>query len=212
MKVDVSVVFGIGKDKPMPANHEIFLTHLEMIFGKAVAIHQAQAPDGRAPVSVFVYKNIPAEGMITGVTYGLSLYPYPDWKVSRPEMIVSVNSLDIGWPCATATFTANFRGKKRFSYGDVFTTDVPLNSDSAMDGFLVFAPSILDPRVQTVQMNDYKIHFSQFYPIYRSELTVIEKIGLERFWKHPGFNMYDIKRKPITVEPPAAGGAGKPHA
>jgi hypothetical protein len=184
----------------MPASHEIFLSHLETIFGEASAIHQAQPADGRTPVSVFVYKNIPETGMITGVTYGLSLYPYPDWKAARPEMIVSVNSLDIGWPCAAATFAADFRGKRRFSYGDVFMTDVPLNSDTAMDGFLIFAQSILDPEVQAVRTNDYKIHFSQFYPIYRSELGIYERIGLERFWKHPGFDMYDIKRKPITAE------------
>jgi hypothetical protein len=194
----VPEALAVGWECNMPNNHEIFVKHLQTIFGEESEIHKAKVSDNRLPVSVFIYKNIPEVGMITGITYGLSLYPFPDWKYGRPEIIISVKSLDIGWPCATATFVADFRGKKRFSYGDVFTTDVPLVSDSKMDGFLIFAQSILDTNLQTVQTNDYKIHFSQFYPIYRSELKIYEKIGLERFWKHPGFDMYDIKRKPIT--------------
>src|SRR5207253_9174219 len=61
------------------------------------------------------------------------------------------------------------------------------------------AQSILEPEVQAVQLNDYKVHFSQFYPIYRSELKIYDKIGLEEFWQHPGFDMYDIQRKPIKA-------------
>jgi len=181
----------------MPTNAERFVTHLESVFGEEDAIHKADAEDGGPPVSVFVYKNIPEEGMITGVTYGLSLCPLPEWKLARPEIIVAVQSLELDWPCAAATFAASYRGKKRFSYGDVFTTDEPLASDTKMDGFLVFAQSILDEQYVSVKLDKYKIHFSQFYPIYRQELDVYEKIGLEAFWKHKGFDMYDVKRKPI---------------
>jgi hypothetical protein len=183
----------------MPSNAELFIAHLESLFGAEDAIHSADAPDGGPPVSVFVYKNVPDQGMITGVTYGLSVFPLPAWKASRPEMIVSVESLDVGWPCAAATFASSFRGQKKFSYGDVFTTDAPLNDDTQMDGFLVFAQSILDEAVNGVQLNDYKVHFSQFYPIYRSELKAYEKLGLEGFLKHPDFHMYDIRRRPIEV-------------
>jgi hypothetical protein len=182
----------------MKQDPELFIDHLRTNFGKESTIHRAEAEDGRAPISVFIYKNIPEPGMITGVTYGLSIYPYPEWKLARPEIIVAVKSLDIGWPCAAATFAATYRGKKRFSYGDVFTTDSPMVSDSEMDGFVIFAQSILDRSMQSVQMNDYKIHFAQFYPIYRSEVNLYGKIGLKSFWHHPGFDMYDIKRKPIT--------------
>jgi hypothetical protein len=181
----------------MPSNAELFIDHLQSVFGEEDAIHKAEAWDGGSPVSVFVYKDIPEEGMITGVTYGLSLCPFPDWKLSRPEMIVAVESLDLDWPLAAATFAALFRGKKAFQYGDVFTTDDPLASDTNMDGFLVFAQSILEDEFVSVQLNDYKIHFSQFYPIYRKELAVYEKIGLEAFWNHKGFDMYDVTRKPI---------------
>lgn len=182
----------------MPSNAELFIDHLQSIFGEEDAIHKADASDGGPPVSVFVYQDIPEKGMITGVTYGLSHCPLPDWTNSRPEMIVSVESLDLDWPLAAATFAAMFRGEKKFQYGDVFTTDYPLAPDTEMDGFLVFAQSILDDEYVSVQLNDYKVHFSQFYPIHLKELAVYEKIGLEAFWKHKDFDMYNVKRKPIT--------------
>lgn len=160
---------------------------------------ETRASDGGPPVAVFVYNNIPEEGMITGVTYGLSLYPFPAWGGARPEMIVAVRSLDRGWPCAAGVFATDFRGEKSFQYGDVFTTDCPLAADTKMDGFLVFAQSILPEEYASVQLEGYRVHFSQFYPIYREELAVYEKIGLEAFWKHKGFDMYDVKRRPIKV-------------
>lgn len=181
----------------MPSNAELFIDHLQSVFGKEDAIHKVEAKDGGPSIAVFVYKDIPEEGMITGVTYGLSACAFPAWTMARAEMIVSVESLDVNWPLAAGTFAALFRGEKSFSYGDVFTTDIPLASDTQMDGFLIFAQSILEPEFVSLQVNDYKIHFSQFYPIYKQELAIYGKIGLEAFWKHPGFDMYNVKRKPI---------------
>lgn len=183
----------------MPSNAKLFLDHLRGIFGDEDAIHQADAKDGGCSVSVFVYKDVPDTGMITGVTYGLSLCPHPDWKVSRPEMIVSVQSHDLAWPLAAAVIAATFRGNKAFRYGDVFTTDSPLAPDTKMNGFLVFAQSILHGEEALVSLNDYDVHFSQFYPIHQEELTTYEQIGLEAFWNHESFDMYDVARKPIKA-------------
>jgi hypothetical protein len=181
----------------MPRNHEIFLSHIENIFGPAELIRKHDCPRGGVPVSVFIYRNIPDTGMITGITYGLSCFPYPGWKLARPEMIISIESEDAMWAWTAAYFCAEFRGEKPFSYGDVFTTEAPLASDTKMDGLLIFAQSILDKELEAIELNDYRVHFSQFYPIYRSELEAYRKIGLERFWKHENFAMYDPKRSPI---------------
>ncbi len=152
----------------MPQDHEIFLDFLTKTFGREETILRHEAPDGGRAVTVFVYRDVPDPGMITGVTYGLSLCDYPDWKLGRPELIVSVESSDRHWPFAAAYFAAEFRGQRRFSYGDVFTTETPLAGDTKMDGFLVFAPSILEPERASVQLGRYKVHLSQLYPIYRS--------------------------------------------
>jgi hypothetical protein len=181
----------------MPSNAEIFFVHLQQVFGNQVAIHRAAEPGKEPPVSVFIYKHFPRKGMITGVTYGLSLFPFPGWKFSRPEMIVSVRSLDPAWPCAAAVFATNFRGERPFKSGDVFTTDHPLAPDTSMTGFLVFAQSVLPDEHATVQLNDYKVHLSQFYPIYGQEVPLYQRIGLEEFWKHKQFDKFNVARKPI---------------
>jgi len=183
----------------MATNHEIYLAHLERIFGQEDLIKKHDCPRGGPPIWVFIYHDIPDKGMITGVTYGLSKFAHPDWKFSRPEMIISMETEDEMWAWAAAYFCAEFIGEKKFSYGDVFTTEVPLAKDTMMDGLLIFAQGILEEEVQSVQLNDYKVHFSQFYPIYRSELDIYRRIGLESFWKHEGFAMYDPKRKPIQA-------------
>lgn len=182
----------------MPTNAEIYLDFLTKTFGHEDGIYKQEAPDGGPSISVFVYHDAPEPGMITGVTYGLSLNAYPDWKLGRPEMIVSVESADIAWPLAAAYFAAEFRGKKRFCYGDVFTTDAPLAGDTEMDGFLVFAQSILEKDYASVNLDGYKVHLSQMYPIYRRELKLYSEIGLEAFWKHPGFDIYNPERKPLV--------------
>ncbi len=183
----------------MPSDAETFIEHLRTVFGNEDEVHKADAHDGGPPVAVFVYHDIPEPGMITGVTYGLSLCDFPALKYSRPEMIVSVNSTNIDWPLAAATFVASFRGQKTFQYGDVFTTDVPVAADTSMNGFFVFAQSILNDDVVSIQLGKYKIHFSQFYPIYKEEVDIYKRIGLEAFWKHKDSDMYDIRRKQIRA-------------
>jgi hypothetical protein len=183
----------------MPSDAETYVKHLQNIFGEEDAIHKANAKDGGPPIAIFVYQDIPEPGMITGVTYVLSLCPLPAWKLARPEMILSVASNLIDWPMAAATFTALFRGAKRFQYGDIFMTDDPLAPDTEMTGFLIFAQSILEDDVASLHLSKYKIHFSQFYPIHKEEVAINDRIGLEAFWKHSDYDMYDVTRKPIRA-------------
>ncbi len=69
----------------MSNDAETFVEHLQTIFGAEDAIHKAVALDGGPPVSVFVYNDIPEPGMITGVTYGLSLCNFPAWNSRVPK-------------------------------------------------------------------------------------------------------------------------------
>lgn len=185
--------------KSMPQNHEIFVEYLNDVFGQEDKIAKHPAADGGMPVCVFVYRNLPRPGMITGVTYGLSVYPFPAWKYGRPELIVSMKSLDPAWPFAAAYFAAEFRGEKRFSYGDVFTMDGPIAEDTKMNGFIVFAQGILEAKPPHLRMNDFDLSFSQLYPIYSSELPLYAEIGLEGFWKHPRFEIDNPARPPMNA-------------
>jgi hypothetical protein len=72
--------------------------------------------------------------------------------------------------------TAYFAGKKRFRYGDVFTTEGPLTSETEMDGVLIFAQSLLDREAATVQLLDCCVTLYQYYPIHRSEIPIYDKL------------------------------------
>jgi hypothetical protein len=179
------------------SNAERYLEYLSTTFGEESQILREEGIDGGPPIAIFVYEDCPDPGMITGVTYGLSLVANPVWTRSRPEMVISIESASLSWPSVAANLTAYFALKKRFSYGDVFTVDGPLTNDTEMDAFLIFAQSVLDPEHASVDLPDYRVHLSQFYPFYRTEIELYDRIGLEAFWKHPGFGMYDPKRPRI---------------
>jgi hypothetical protein len=179
------------------SNVELFLNHLTAVCGQEDRILQEPTADGGPPISVFVYKNCPGPGMITGITYGLSERSYPGWTQSRPEMVISMESTSLSWPSAALGLTAYFASKKRFCYGDVFTVDGPLAEGTEMDAVLIFAQSVLDPADASVQLSGYKVHLSQYFPFYRSEVDLYDRLGLEAFWKHPKFGIYDPKRPRI---------------
>lgn len=178
-------------------NAELFIEYLTATFGQEDTILQEKADDGGPPIAVFVYEGCPEPGMITGITYGLSVRAYPDWKLARPEMVISMESTSRSWPSAALGLTSYFASKKRFCYGDIFTVDGSLADDSEMDAALIFAQSLLDPVDAALEVDGYKIHLSQYYPMYRSEVGLYDRIGLKSFWHHPQFGIYDPKRPRI---------------
>lgn len=192
-----------GKKPPKQAKRltdaEIYLNYMEHMFGPANVIRRMEAPAGPA-VHVFFYRDLPESGMLTAITYGLSTGSHPEWRSGKCELMVSLNTQDEGWGLAAAFFAAQFRNEKSFSYGSLFTLDEPITQESAMSGFLVFAPSFLEPHQSALIMPDYKIYLKGLYPIYPEETAVYNAIGLEQFWHHPNFNMYDVNRPRITLD------------
>lgn len=178
-----------------------YMAHLDKIFQiKPEYFKEKSQIKGLPGVTTIVYKDIPEKGMITGVTYGLSLVKHADWQLGRPELIITVNSNEVSWAKVAGFLANNLRGECPFSYSNTIKFGNKVSNDSNMDAFLVFAPAILNKNDATnIDIGlDYRINISGLYPIYTAEAELIETIGLEKFWKHPDFNMYDINRKPIT--------------
>lgn len=180
------------------SNAEIYLNYMEHMFGKADVIRRMEAPDGPA-VHVFYYHNLPEKDMLTAITYGLSEGDHPDWKSGKCELMVSLATSDESWGMAVAFFAAQFRGQKAFTYGSLFTLDEPVAQDSTMNGFLVFAPPFLEKHQSMLVMPNYNIYLKGLYPTYPEEVAVYNKIGLERFWHHPNFDMYNVNRPQIIL-------------
>ena len=177
------------------------MSHLDRIFQTEPEYFKEKSEtDGIAGVTSIVYKDIPEKGMITGITYGLSLGNHPDWKFGRPELIITVDSKDASWAQVAGYLANSLRGNCPFSYSNTINFREKISDESEMDAFLVFAPSILDKKdFADIDIGlDYKINIAGLYPIYASEMELIEKNGLEKFWKHPDFDMYNVNRKPIS--------------
>jgi hypothetical protein len=174
-----------------------YLDHLAQIFEREPLFHPLDSEIPGAPkVVCMTYHDVPEAGHITGVTYGLSEVPHDDWRFGRPELLIAVQSTDISWPLAIAEMANRLRGRCPFSYGDVINFGEKVADDSDMSAFFVFAPSILEK-------GDYldidvggpqRINIAGMYPIYDSERAVIRERGIERFWHHPNFDLYDVRR------------------
>lgn len=179
---------------------EKFMAHLDRIFQTEPEYYKEESEtDGIAGVTSIVYKDIPEKGMITGITYGLSLGNHPDWKLGRPELIITVDSKDASWAQVAGYLANSLRGNCPFSYSNTINFGEKISDESEMDAFLVFAPSILDKKdFANIDVGlNYKINIAGLYPIYAPEMEYIDKNGLEKFWKHPNFDMYNVNRKRI---------------
>jgi len=183
---------------------ERYMEHLDRIFKKKPEFFQNESEiHGIAGVSTIVYRDIPEKGMVTGITYGLSLVKHPSWKLGRPELMITVDSKDISWAQVAGYLANGLRGDCPFSYGNTINFKEKISDESKMDAFLVFAPSIIPNKNDYINIDigtDYKISIAGLYPIYSSEMKLIENWGLEKFWKHPGFDMYNVNRNPINKE------------
>jgi hypothetical protein len=47
---------------------------------------------------------------------------------------------------------------------------------------------------------DRTINLVGMYPIYAEEVAVYDRIGLEAFWHADGFEMYDPRRRRVSVD------------
>jgi hypothetical protein len=180
---------------------ELFVQHLDRVTGRSEnVIRQVKSSDPMLPnIAVFVYKNWPAFGFITGFTFGLSLGKHPDWKFGRPELMISVESADEAWPFAVGCMAEGLRGKCPFCYGHTINFHAKVSEESDLDASLVFAPPFLKKEEMSVKLKDYTCNIAGMYPMFSSEFRLYEEIGLERFRHLPDWDPLNVHRGPVQV-------------
>ncbi len=179
-----------------------FLVHLDAIFEKEPEFFPFESTlSGIGKVVLMVYRDVPESGSITGITYGLSEVSHPDWVHGRPELCISLDSADVAWPLAAGEVVNELRGKCPFSYGEVINFRERISQESEMSALFVFAPSILE-REDYLDVDvggSQRINIAGLYPLYDSEIAVLEELGLERFWNDPHFDLYDVHRRAVEL-------------
>jgi hypothetical protein len=179
---------------------EKYLAHLDRIFQVEPEFFPEESLDENLKgVTSIVYRDIPEKGMITALTYGVSLVKHQNWKLGRPELCITVESDDISWSHVLGYIGNQLRGKSSFSYGHTINFGEQISDASEMDAFLIFGPSILgkDDYLGIDIGLDYKINLAGLYPIYSSEIEKYHEIGIEEFWNHPNFDLYNVNRQRI---------------
>ena len=184
----------------MPNNAELFLAHLdELTGGREPEIQKIESThDGLRSVFVFAYPDWPQPGVITGFTFGLSEANHPDWKLGRPELMISVESTDRAWTYAIGYMAERLRGDCPFCYGLTINFRAEISDESKLDAFLIFGPPHLDATQKSVELNDFTCHIAGMWPMYSSEFDIYNELGLEQFWHHDEWDPMNVTRAPIS--------------
>jgi hypothetical protein len=180
-------------------NAELFMQHLDRVTRRPEdGIRPVESSNPKLPrVAVFVYKDWPEAGLITGFTFGLSAANHPDWKFGKPELMITVESADEAWPFAVGCMAQALRGKCPFCYGNTINFHAKVSEESDVDAFLIFAPPFLKKDQMAVKLQDYTCNIAGMYPMFSSELPLYHELGLERFWHLPDWDPFNVHRKPL---------------
>ena len=180
----------------------VFYEYLGGLFGKEDDIRSIESSKPELPaVHCFFYKDLPEPGTMTMVTYGISEANHPDWKLGRPELVVSLDSEDMAWGMAAAHMAEAARGDFAFAYSQILNFDRPISEESEMTAFFLFAPSFLNEEQAKLALPSKTIFLYGAYPLYPGETELFERDGLEKFWHTPGFDLYNIQRADLSKAP-----------
>jgi hypothetical protein len=177
---------------------EAYLQHIESICGNRGKFYEITDEGEIPPITVISYDNVPDAGCTTAFSFGLSSVSHHEWINSRPELVISVDSLDSSWSLAMGEMIRNGRDHCLFSYGMILNFGRQISEESQMTSFVVYACSVLDEKDIVIRLPDRKIHLSQIYPIYRSEVVLIREMGVEKFVRKFGSRLFDVKRLPLS--------------
>lgn len=183
-----------------PTRVEKYFLHLDALSGgMQPEFRQIESTwPGHAGITAIGYRNKPEPGLFLGLTYGLSLARQDEWRHGRPELSICVKSDDPVWAHAIAYLAEQLRPDCPFGYGDTINFGEPIASGSALDGFVVFAPIVLNPHEAHVAIgDDLPIHIVGMYPTFASERAYIKENGLEAFWQLD-WDAYDVSRAPVV--------------
>jgi len=190
----------------MSADYDEFKTIMdENVDGHPVDIRYGESmTEGLPAVRILKYDDYPRPGFKTAVTYGLSLADHPEsphWTDSKPELSICVRSAHDMWGGLIGLMADVFRGDRPVEPGKRLTFNFPMNEHTHMDGIMVGGPAPFP--MNPIALTTRKILIRSAYPIYRSEGTVIDSDGWERFLERIGQDaLFDPWRPSLVTDTP----------
>lgn len=96
------------------------LAHLESLTDSVEPIFKPidSTHAGLPPVTAVIYRDLPEPGLLTGLTYGLSLADHAEWVGGKPELCITVRSQNVRWAIAVAFLAEQLRGDAALCYRD----------------------------------------------------------------------------------------------
>jgi hypothetical protein len=153
-----------------------------------------------SPVLVAAYDHVPDAGHMTAFTFGLSNAKHPEWTHGKPELMISVRSIDHAWALCMGEIVKNNRDYTLFEYGSILHFRERIIDNCPLTSFLVFVNSLLNESQQTLRLSDRKVNIGQLYPIYESEARVVRDIGVERFFWELGIDFSNLSRESVRLD------------
>ena len=178
-----------------------FLDHLNAIAGgrnpRIIGIESTKP--GLPNVAVAVYDHVPEPGMVTGITYGLSIVDHELWTTTRPELCLTVATRDDLWMHILGELAERLRGDCPFVFGSTIDTGGPITDETELAAFVVFPPAVLDRAdYEHVEVGDGRgINIVGVYPIHPSERRFIDGHGVNEFWQL-NWDPFDVTRASIV--------------
>jgi hypothetical protein len=176
-----------------------YLAHLSGLTGGAEPTYHMvpSTKDGLPGVTAIVYRDLPEPGHLTAFTYGLSLARHPSWRVSRPELCITVRSDDLAWAVTAAYLAEGMRGSCPFAYGDLIEFGHGATPGSGLTSYLVYWSIVEDEEGRTgIEVGDDDvISIVGLYPIHEVERRWIAEHGATPFWLGD-WDPSDVERPP----------------
>lgn len=175
-----------------------YLQHLNEWAGQEPESNLCTPEDVEPPVLTFAYRGQFGDGTISGFTYGLSSVPHPDWVLGRPELFITMDSGNLDWVLAVGYVATAWRGEKSYSAGDAFDLGGPISpEESQMSALLLFTTTDLGKEVTHIELPDRVINLIQLFPVYESELALLERDGAEALLTTQNVDFHDPRRPPL---------------
>jgi hypothetical protein len=180
-----------------------FVERVSSIMGAEPDIHEVVPREpGDGEVFALVFVDVPEPGLVTGVTYGLSLWQRLNAQPVR-ELCITMRWADPAWPKVPARTVAVLRGMCPFDPGMVIGYKEPYVPPSRMSSLVLASTlpvpalangiDVAPPDADTVDL----VEIVAAYPLYPSEREAVQAVGLEVVFDS-GWDPYDPARAALV--------------